>query len=175
MQNGQNSVPASTQTQQPVPTQAPQHLIWPVETHPISGEFNSTAGRGHAHRGIDIGVRLVEVKATTAGVVISTGYSRSRCNYIYINHGGGTQSVYEHLEEMRVAQGNTVTQGQIIAISGNSGTQADGRPYPYHLHFELLLNVPDSLTETRVGKEPPFDWPAGTTGYHVNPSDYLGK
>jgi murein DD-endopeptidase MepM/ murein hydrolase activator NlpD len=146
-----------------------------VDPHPITGRFNSSEGRSHAHRGIDIGVTSVEVKAVADGVVLSTGYTNPRGNYIYVNHGGGTQSVYEHLGEMFVSQSDPVAQGQTIAISGKSGKPSDGGEYPPHLHFELLMEVPDSVTNERTGKEPLFTWPEGTTGYHVNPPDYLGR
>jgi murein DD-endopeptidase MepM/ murein hydrolase activator NlpD len=175
----EQSAPGAQQPTQSVPsgaaTQTSQHLIWPVDPHPITGRFNSSEGRSHAHRGIDIGVTSVEVTAVADGVVLSTGYTNPRGNYIYVNHGGSTQSVYEHLGEIFISQSDPVAQGQIIAISGKSGKLPSGGDYPPHLHFELLVNVPDSVTKARTGKEPPFTWSKGTTGYHVNPPDYLGK
>ncbi|MDR1135330.1 MAG: M23 family metallopeptidase, partial [Clostridiales Family XIII bacterium] len=89
---------------------------------------------------------------------------------VYIEHGNGTQTVYEHLKEIMVNPADDVLKGQNIAISGNTGTDKNGNPYPQHLHFELLLNVPDYDTAEALGNGAPiYNWPAGTTGYHVNP------
>jgi murein DD-endopeptidase MepM/ murein hydrolase activator NlpD len=144
-------------------------FIWPTESHYVSGKFRGTTGRTHEHRGIDIGVMLVDVKAVAAGTVLSVGYTGARGNYIYMDHGNGTQTVYEHLDKAYVSQGQVVAQGHVIALSGKSGDF----DYPYHLHFELLMGVSDK--DTKKGEEPPFTWAKGTTGYHVSPVDYLGE
>jgi hypothetical protein len=44
------------------------------------------------------------------------------------------QTVYAHLEEMRVQHGQLIQRGQVIGTVGNAG----GR-YPAHLHFEVRL------------------------------------
>lgn len=56
----------------------------------------------------------------------------SRCNYVYIRHGDGQESVYAHLARysVRVKVGQRVRQGQVIGLSGQTGYST----YP-HLHF----------------------------------------
>jgi murein DD-endopeptidase MepM/ murein hydrolase activator NlpD len=91
---------------------------------------------GRHHNGIDIGIRYGSVSAADGGEVTFAGSNGdSRGNYIIINHGGGRETLYAHLSEIKVKVGEKVYQGQRIAISGNSG----GTTGP-HLHFEVRIN-----------------------------------
>jgi murein DD-endopeptidase MepM/ murein hydrolase activator NlpD len=62
---------------------------------------------------------------------------------IWIDHGDGLVSRYAHLGsiEPEIVEGATVTQGQIIATVGNSGTPGSvtSETYDVHLHLELWL------------------------------------
>jgi len=55
-------------------------------------------------------------------------------NYIIIQHGDGSEGMYWHLQKdgVLVNVGDTVQQGQVIGLSGNTGYSA----FP-HLHFEV--------------------------------------
>lgn len=61
----------------------------------------------------------------------------SEGNYIIIQHSDGTQANYWHLQKdgVMVQLGDTVTKGQHIGLSGNTGYSA----FP-HLHFEVVPN-----------------------------------
>ncbi|BDB64726.1 peptidase M23 [Helicobacter cinaedi] len=54
---------------------------------------------------------------------------------IYIDHGSGVYSVYFHLDEFLVKQGDMVKQGQVIAKSGDTGRVSGA-----HLHFGIVIN-----------------------------------
>ena len=62
---------------------------------------------------------------------------------VWIDHGDGLVSRYAHLSsiEPEIVEGATVTQGQVIATVGNSGTPSSLRSdtYDVHLHLELWL------------------------------------
>ncbi len=85
-----------------------------------------------------------KVCAARAGVVIATredsklgGYKDkylSEGNYIIIKHEDGSYGNYWHLnfEGALVSKGDSVQQGQVIGLSGNTGYSA----FP-HLHFEV--------------------------------------
>lgn len=62
---------------------------------------------------------------------------KSYGNYVMIDHGDGTLSLYGHLYEnsITVRRGDKVKQGQVIAKSGSSGRSTGG-----HLHFEMRIN-----------------------------------
>jgi murein DD-endopeptidase MepM/ murein hydrolase activator NlpD len=54
---------------------------------------------------------------------------------VVIDHGDGRQTRYAHLSEPLVQAGESVTEGQVVGKSGNSG-----RSTGPHLHFEMLVN-----------------------------------
>ena len=120
---------------------------------------------GSFHQGIDIYVGYgAPIYAANNGVVqaIGTGCTPGylgcngrQGNYILINHNaGGYYTVYMHLKDIYVSQGQTVARGQKIAAMGNTGevypVPSSYNPYGgTHLHFGV-----------RMG---------GPYGYHVNP------
>jgi murein DD-endopeptidase MepM/ murein hydrolase activator NlpD len=62
----------------------------------------------------------------------------SEGNYIIIGHSDGTHANYWHLKKdgVLVSPGDTVKQGQVIGLSGNTGYSAFA-----HLHFEVVHPV----------------------------------
>jgi murein DD-endopeptidase MepM/ murein hydrolase activator NlpD len=53
---------------------------------------------------------------------------------VLIDHGYGLASLYGHLSELAVKEGDTVTRGQLIGRSGQTGLAGGD-----HLHFTMLL------------------------------------
>jgi murein DD-endopeptidase MepM/ murein hydrolase activator NlpD len=80
--------------------------------------------------------RKTPVKAVAEGNVIFAGWTTDTGYVIIINHPYNIISVYKHNASLNVNQGDAVEQGQVIAITGNSGTMTTGP----HLHFELWSN-----------------------------------
>lgn len=114
----------------PIYSGAPVTSAWGYRTHPISGEVNSF------HSGIDWYVPLgTSVKASSGGTVTYAGWNAGYGWCVDISHGNGITTRYGHLNgTFYVSAGQTVTQGQVIALSGSSGN-SNGP----HLHFEVLL------------------------------------
>ncbi len=113
--------------------------IWPeTVSKRISSPFGhrtSPGGIGSTnHQGVDIcGVGYAtQVLAAKAGTVIISQYSSSYGNYVVINHDGGNTTLYAHLSSRKVDVGDTVSQGQVIGITGCTG-HATGP----HLHFGI--------------------------------------
>ena len=76
-----------------------------------------------------------EVYATGNGKVILAGYrSDGFGNHVIIDHGYGFQSIYGHLSKIEVSEGMTVKRGDLIGLSGNSGTSSGP-----HLHYQVDL------------------------------------
>lgn len=108
-------------------------LIWP-----LNGLFTSPFGWrwGRMHEGIDIAVpEGTAVRAAQSGTVILAAYTGGYGNYICIDHGGGLSTCYAHLSSYAVSAGSTVSQGSVIAGSGNTGSSTGP-----HLHFEVRVN-----------------------------------
>lgn len=85
------------------------------------------------HLGLDYGVPAdTPVHAINAGTVVLARELYFEGGFIVIDHGQGIFSLYLHLSELRVKEGDAVTRGQLIALSGGSG-RATGP----HLHLAV--------------------------------------
>jgi murein DD-endopeptidase MepM/ murein hydrolase activator NlpD len=85
------------------------------------------------HLGLDFGVPTgTEVHAINSGTIILARplYFEGSC--VVIDHGQGLLSLYLHLSEFRVKEGDQVETGQLIGLSGGSG-RATGP----HLHLAI--------------------------------------
>ena len=113
--------------------------IWPVKVSPIyiTSKFGPrkqpTAGASTLHNGIDIGVSYVPVYAAKAGTVTLAGTNGGFGNCVIISHGTNYTTTYGHLSSINVKVGDVVTQGQQIAVSGNTGTSTGP-----HLDFRIM-------------------------------------
>lgn len=121
-----------------------QKYIPPVKMKnpPISSRFGMRWGRLHA--GIDIAIPVgTPLYAVADGVVVKavgdqTHSRQSWGNYVKIRHEGDNYSLYAHMHQVLVKEGEQVKQGQLIGYSGNSGNSTGP-----HLHFEFYLGGPD--------------------------------
>lgn len=85
------------------------------------------------HHGLDLGVPIgTDVLAFASGTVEYIGESDIYGLYLQIDHGNGVKSFYAHCSKLCVGQGKTVSVGDKIAESGDTGN-ATGP----HLHLEL--------------------------------------
>jgi murein DD-endopeptidase MepM/ murein hydrolase activator NlpD len=110
-------------------------MSWPVEAA-VSSSFGRRDGR--AHDGIDLAVPSgTPVRAACDGVVRYAGERlRGYGRLVLVEHAGQLATVYAHNRELRVADGERVVRGQVLALSGQSGNASAP-----HLHFEVRLNA----------------------------------
>ena len=88
------------------------------------------------HEGTDFSVASgTPVYAPAAGVVMVAEPLIVRGNAVVIDHGWGVYSGYWHLSEFKVTPGQTVQQGDLIALSGNTGLSTGA-----HLHWDMKVN-----------------------------------
>ncbi|AOZ94732.1 murein hydrolase activator EnvC family protein [Paenibacillus crassostreae] len=101
-------------------------------THPVTGEV------GKMHNGVDFAVgQGTTIEAAESGTVILSEWYSGYGNAVIIDHGGGMWTLYGHIRNggLKVSVGDSVTRGQKIAESGNTG-----RSTGPHLHFEVRIN-----------------------------------
>lgn len=85
------------------------------------------------HQGLDYAVPAgTVVTALNRGTVLLAQPLYYEGNFIVIDHGQGLMTLYLHLSEFKVKEGDSVEAGQVIALSGGTG-QATGP----HLHLAV--------------------------------------
>jgi len=86
------------------------------------------------HMGIDFAAKLGSpVYSSQGGLVVFADFTLDDGNKIIIQHDNGFISIYKHCSSLLISERNYVVQGELIALSGNSGRNTSGP----HLHFEL--------------------------------------
>jgi murein DD-endopeptidase MepM/ murein hydrolase activator NlpD len=107
-------------------------LQWPLEAGIVSSEYGERWGK--MHKGIDIAADVGEpVYAVAAGEVIYAGNGmRGYGNVVVIRHDRSRTSLYAHNSELKVKQGDQVTQGSLVALLGSTGHSTGP-----HVHFEI--------------------------------------
>ena len=129
---------------------------WPVPEHYYISSPFGFRGRngGEFHIGMDIPCVIgTEIVAWNDGVVVVSRLSSSAGEYIVIDHGNGIMTEYMHNSRRLVQVGDSISAGQVIAISGNTG-DSEGP----HCHFGVKLNG------VRVDPAPYLGLPEGIAG-----------
>jgi len=127
----------------PLPDTSTALFIRPV-SGPISGSFGaqdsgwpSAVWHGtyypHFHNGVDFSVvEGTPVYAAASGQVVWESQFAGG-DMIHIYHSNGMRTTYAHLSSRLVANGSSVTQGDLIALSGATGDVTGP-----HLHWGLV-------------------------------------
>lgn len=107
---------------------------------PITSDFgwriHPIYGTRRLHAGTDFGVdEGTPVHAADGGVVVEAGWVSGYGYTVIIDHGNGMSTLYAHNSDVAVSPGQTVSKGQVVSYSGNTG----GSTGP-HLHFEVRIN-----------------------------------
>ncbi len=122
-------------------------LSWPLDKVSITQRFgitpfataNPQVYGGKGHNGIDLRASIgTPVKAALSGTVVGIGdtdlvrgcYSYGK--WIMVEHSNGLSTIYGHLSLQSVARGQSVSIGQVIGYSGNTGYTTGP-----HLHFTV--------------------------------------
>lgn len=123
---------------------SPMKLWQPSFVEPVSGKRTGIFGsvrimNGQArnpHNGEDIGAPLgTDVAATNDGIVRLTVDHIFSGKGVFLDHGLGFYSMYFHLSDVLVTEGELVRAGQIVGKVG-----ATGRATGPHLHWGVKLN-----------------------------------
>jgi murein DD-endopeptidase MepM/ murein hydrolase activator NlpD len=99
----------------------------------ITQGFNSANG----HMGIDFGVASGSpVYASAGGLIIFAEYTVESGYQIMIQHDNNYLTIYKHCSSLIKKIRERIIQGELIALSGNTGKNTTGP----HLHFEIWQN-----------------------------------
>jgi len=154
-------------------------VIWPVPgNNRITSRFgwrdlNGDGKNDDLHQAIDIGCPVgTNVLAVASGKVVlvqddSYNYGMGRRLVIY--HGNSIYTGYQHLSKILVKTGDVVSQGDVIALSGNTGGN-----YAPHLDFHVKINSGDDINSVtnHFNKNPldnflPYEGSVSTNGETV--------
>ena len=115
-----------------VPEKYAGGLKWPVDAGIFSSEFGDRWGK--KHKGVDIAADVGEpVHAIADGEVIYAGDGlRGYGNVIILRHDRNMSSLYAHNSELKVKQGDHVSQGTLVSLLGSTGHSTGP-----HVHFEI--------------------------------------
>ena len=135
---------------------------------------------GSGHNAIDIAAPIgTPIQASLAGTVFATGntdlvkgcYSFGK--WVMIKHGNGVSTLYAHLSQIDVAQGQGVATGQVIGLSGMTG-YATGP----HIHFGVYASDGVKIMTLRQFRGATIGcadatMPVATLDAYLNPLSYL--
>ena len=131
---GRNVPVSATVTSQALPPIAGNAPVfdWPVSGRVIS-DFGTTANGGK-NDGINLAAsKNTPIHASASGTVTyASDGLKNYGNLVLVKHSGGYTTAYAHADRLIVAQGATVTRGQVIGYVGQTGDVSSPQ-----LHFEI--------------------------------------
>lgn len=135
-------------------------LIHPVTARRITSPYgwrNNPTGAGtQIHIGQDYAIACGSpVYATEAGEVVQSAWAGHSGMRVTIDHGSNVRTGYSHNSKLIAKVGETVKQGQLIALSGTTGNSTG-----CHVHFEVIIdgrwNDPRNFLPTIPGQPNPM-------------------
>lgn len=166
-----------------IPPRGTKVFSSPLDNLRITQYFGNTAFaksgayNGSGHNGVDFGTPVgTKVKAILDGTVVDTGDTDFACpgasygKWVLIQHSNGLASLYAHLSLAKTSKGASVSTGDIIGYSGNTGYSTGP-----HLHLTVLAaaavkveNRPSKVCGGRI-----YTIPVAALNAYLNPMDYL--
>lgn len=118
-----------------LPMISPVNVIYRLGDGMKFRDKHPVLGTPQWHHGQDFSTPYgTQVYATGSGKVIEAGWNGGYGNCIVIDHGYGYRSTYGHLSNIKVTLGLNVKRGDLIGLSGSTGTSSGP-----HLHYQIDL------------------------------------
>ena len=153
-------------------------LQWPLADVFITQQFGKTVDSTRlyasgSHDGVDFRAQTgTAVKAALGGTVQEVNHGAVQyCQYgkwVLVRHNNGLTTLYAHLSSINVQKGATVTTGQAVGYSGNTG-YATGP----HLHFTVYASSAVSLKQYTCKSGYTVTIPIAPLNAYLNPLSYL--
>jgi septal ring factor EnvC (AmiA/AmiB activator) len=119
-------------------------LPWPAAGKIVTAfgaQVHPRFGTRTFRNGVDIEAgEGTDVGAVYAGHVLYTGWFKGYGNLIILDHGNDYYTLYAHVAEIQVREGDDVKQGQRIGTVGDTGSLAGARLYFEVRHKERPLD-----------------------------------
>ncbi len=110
--------------------------VWPTAGKAGSGfgqRWHPILKYWRPHNGVDIGGQHGQpIWAAHTGIVIVSAFGKGYGNYVVLDHGDGTTSIYAHMAYRLVEVDDAVFVGEEIGRVGSTGLSTGP-----HLHFEI--------------------------------------
>ena len=116
-------------------TEAFQVPIAARVTSPYGSYRTYSDGKKSYHSGMDLAKsKGSPIGSAASGKVLVAGWQAIFGNVVIVHHGQGVTTSYNHLDEVKVSVGDTVSRGDIVGLLGNTG-QSTGP----HLHWGVTV------------------------------------
>lgn len=104
---------------------------------PVTGVISRGFDKAAGHEAVDFVAPLgTPIRSAADGEVKNVYFAEDLGRVVVIRHSEGYQTLYAHCHEIFVKAGQSVTQGETIALVGSSGSRSRGP----HLHYEITQN-----------------------------------
>lgn len=160
-------------------------LSWPVDQPYITQYFGNTpfatanaqVYNNKGHNAIDLRASPgTPIKAARSGIIKGTGDTDKTCpgasygRWVFIDHGNGISTIYAHLSVISVSSGQTVSTGEVIGYSGNTGYSTGP-----HLHFGAYASSGSEIMSfaSKSCRGKTYTMPVADVTAYLNPLSYL--
>lgn len=115
-------------------------VLWPVDGW-LSSNYgvrkDPMGGKGRSfHEGVDLAAwHRSPIRAPADGTVVLSGTKGGYGKTVKIRHEYGYTTLYGHLDERVVEEGEPITKGQLVGRVGSTGHSTGS-----HLHYEVRVN-----------------------------------
>ena len=142
-------------------------VLNPYRSHRPLGFYNLIKG----HSGTDILYHFEELPSPVSGKVANVTKQVEMGNCIYIEDTElGNIHVFAHMDSIHVKTGDHVTRGQILGITGNSGSKTTAA----HLHYEVITFRKNAASPYNALFSPVMTRSLnGYIGWNVDPIKYI--
>jgi murein DD-endopeptidase MepM/ murein hydrolase activator NlpD len=114
-------------------------MALPIKDGKITTQYKKVGkmwSKGY-HTGVDFAVKTgTPILAVADGKIANANWGKSYGSQLVQDLGDGSFCIYAHLSLASKKIGDTVTKGEVIGLSGNTGNSSGP-----HLHFERRNNI----------------------------------
>lgn len=165
-----------------IPARGTKVFASPLDKLFITQNFGKTTASARlyasgTHNGTDFRASVgTQVRAMQSGVVAGVGDTDLTCHrasfgrWVLIRYNNGLASVYGHMSLVTATEGQTVSQGDVVGYSGNTGYSTGP-----HLHVSVYasagVNVESRPSKSCEGRT--YRLPLAAFSAYLDPMDYL--